>query len=148
MDRNEFLEQFQILMGAIDAMEGRITERIPSKIDRLEERLIGRIAVMEADVGALKEDVSTIVADVNVIRKDVSVLKADVSELKAEILDFKYDVKQLKADVVKLEENARKVETKIEREVSQKIDALSDGDAVASEKQWALERRVEKLEPA
>lgn len=45
-----------------------------------------------------------------------------------------------------LEGQTRRIELKLELEVSKKIDALFDGYTLTQEKQCALERRVEELE--
>lgn len=45
-----------------------------------------------------------------------------------------------------LEEHTRRIEIKIENEVTQRIDALFDGYKLTHEKQWELERKIEALE--
>lgn len=45
-----------------------------------------------------------------------------------------------------VDQRITKVEIKIENEVTKKIEALTDGYKLTHEKQWELERRVEKLE--
>ncbi|MCI8501240.1 MAG: hypothetical protein HFJ85_03265 [Oscillospiraceae bacterium] len=46
----------------------------------------------------------------------------------------------------KLEEHTKRIELKIEHDVTDKIEALFDGYKLTHEKQWELERKVEKLE--
>lgn len=46
----------------------------------------------------------------------------------------------------KLEEHAKRIELKIEHDVTNKIEALFDGYKLTHEKQWELERKVEQLE--
>lgn len=45
-----------------------------------------------------------------------------------------------------LEEHTRRIEIKIENEVSKRIDALFDGYKLTHEKQWELEKKVDSLE--
>ncbi len=45
-----------------------------------------------------------------------------------------------------LEEHTRRIEIKIENEVTKRIDALFDGYKLNHEKQWELERKMEALE--
>ncbi len=45
-----------------------------------------------------------------------------------------------------LEEHTRRIEIKIENEVTQRINALFDGYKLTHEKQWELERKIEALE--
>ena len=46
----------------------------------------------------------------------------------------------------KLEEHAKRIELKIEHDVTNKIEALFDGYKLTHEKQWELERKAEQLE--
>ena len=46
----------------------------------------------------------------------------------------------------RLEEHTKRIEIKIEHDVTDKIEALFDGYKLTHEKQWELERKVEKLE--
>lgn len=45
----------------------------------------------------------------------------------------------------KFEEYSKRIEIKIENEVSKKIEALFDGYKLTHEKQWELERKVDAL---
>lgn len=45
-----------------------------------------------------------------------------------------------------LEDQTRRIEIKIENEVSRKIEALFDGYKLTHEKQWELERRADQMQ--
>lgn len=46
----------------------------------------------------------------------------------------------------KIEDSEMRVSTKIENEITQRLNALTDGYKLNHEKQWELEHRVEDLE--
>lgn len=47
---------------------------------------------------------------------------------------------------VMLEEHTKRIELKIEHEVTNKIEALFDGYKLTHEKQWEMERKIDELE--
>ena len=55
------------------------------------------------------------------------------------------DMELLEQIAKMLDEQTRKIELKIENDVTKRIDALFDGSKLTHEKQWELERETEAL---
>lgn len=55
------------------------------------------------------------------------------------------DMEMLEQIAKMLDEQTRKIELKIENDVTKRIDALFDGYKLTHEKQWELERETEAL---
>ncbi len=57
------------------------------------------------------------------------------------------DNQELLNEIAKMmEEQTRRIEIKLENEVTKRIDSLFDGYKLNREKQWELERRLDALE--
>lgn len=93
----------------------------------------------------LNDDVSTLKSDVSTLKEDMSTIKSDVSTLKEDVSTLKEDVSTLKEDVSTLKNTVRKIETRMENEIIDKINVLFDSDKIQADRLDHHEQRLNRL---
>ncbi|MCL2069297.1 MAG: hypothetical protein FWH00_05285 [Oscillospiraceae bacterium] len=122
MDK-ELMEQFSLLAGMMEKMDGRISG-IESEVSGIKSKVSG----IESEVRGIKSKVSNI--EFTMVSRDNIDPRALLDEGIETISD----------------RSASKVAAIIENTLGKRIDSLFDGYKLTHEKQYELERRVDKLE--
>jgi len=129
----EFSKRFENIEGEVKGVKSDIAD---IKAD---------VTVLKDDVGGLKLDVTALKDDVSGLKIDVGILKDDVSGLKTDVTSFKDDMSGLKTDVKELKVGQRKLEIKIENEISEKIKALYDDRADVKEMLTSINMKLDNI---
>jgi len=89
----------------------------------MEEKIYDLLAKFYTEV---KQDINGIKQDVGSLKQDVGSLKQDVGSLKQDVGNLKQDVGSLKQGLEEVKQDVRKLDLKIDTEVSDKLKIMAD----------------------
>jgi len=103
-----------------------------------EEKILGMLSQMQADMTAMKADMTTMKADMMTVKADMTTMKADMTAMKADMTTMKADMMTVKADMTtmkaridQIDERSQRTAVLLETEVDRKLNLLYEGhDAI------------------
>ncbi|MEA4892048.1 MAG: hypothetical protein VB085_05745 [Peptococcaceae bacterium] len=141
MDETRFLEQIStILDQKLGSRLGRMQKELRSEMQAQFAEVRGDIGGLQGQFAEMREDVGGLQGQFAEMREDMSALRQDVQGVRTDMVQLENRVD------IKLENHTKRIELKIENDVSSQLGALCDGYQMNKERHQQLRIQVEKLD--
>ena len=137
--RSEMQAQFAEVRGDIGGLQGQFAEMredvggLQTQFGRMQEETKAQFAEVRGDIGGLQGQFAEMREDMSALRQDVQGVRTDMVQLENRV-------------DIKLENHTKRIELKIENDVSSQLGALCDGYQMNKERHQQLRIQVEKLD--